>query len=97
MRRWRLHDPQKVVDRVQHVLQSERTGSGWEILEDKEWETGSVAPNSTRPTAVVEASTVVVNSGAEPFGSAQAPKSSPTEASQDRTKGTSGWTKLKSR
>lgn len=101
MRKWRLQDPMKVIERVKHMLLSDRTGAGWEILEGKEWETESMIRKHTTPSAVVDGSTVAVDNGVAHSGDVQDPKSSPSnppsEVSQDKTRGTSGWTKLKSR
>ncbi|KAL8842515.1 MAG: hypothetical protein Q9170_000469 [Blastenia crenularia] len=101
MRKWRLQDPIKVVDRVKQLLQNDRTGAGWEMLEGKEWETESTVHEHTAPATVVDASTVVVSSSTEPrntIGDQGSDRLTPSgETSQDKTKGTSGWTKLKSR
>lgn len=101
MRSWRLQDISKVIDRVKHMLLSDRTGAGWEILEGKEWETASMNPERKTPASVLDASTVVVDSGVGPRSAGQESNSGsmapPSEVSQDKTKGTSGWTKLKSR
>lgn len=101
MRRWRLQDPVKVVDRVKQLLQNDRTGAGWEILEGKEWEGEMMEPEHTDPVANVDASTVVVDGGTVQGDGDQDQKSTSTapsaELSQDKSKGTSGWTKLKSR
>lgn len=101
MRGWRLRDPEKVIERVKHMLQSDRTGAGWELLEGKEWETESTIADHTTPAHVGEASTVVVNRRSAPDNELQEPNSksrSPAEENeQDQIKGTSGWTKLKSR
>ncbi|KAI4171496.1 MAG: hypothetical protein LQ343_004234 [Gyalolechia ehrenbergii] len=101
MRKWRLQDPIKVVDRVKQLLQNDRTGAGWEILEGKEWEAESMDPEQSAPAAVADASTVVVDGGAAHDNDVQDPKSTSAtpsaEISQDKSKGTSGWTKLKSR
>lgn len=101
MRKWRLQDPVKVVDRVKQLLQNDRTGAGWEILEGKEWEGETTEPRDTDPAANVDASTVVVDGGAVRGDDAQDPRATlvapPADLSQDKSKGTSGWTKLKSR
>ncbi|KAL9602155.1 MAG: hypothetical protein Q9219_002019 [cf. Caloplaca sp. 3 TL-2023] len=103
MRRWRLQDSRKVVDRMQQVLLSDRTGAGWEILEGKEWEEIERAGyEDTAPAPVVDASTVVVSSDGVTLNDAgKDPKSISkeqfTDSAQDRARGTSGWTKLKSR
>ncbi|KAL8972535.1 MAG: hypothetical protein Q9197_002726 [Variospora fuerteventurae] len=100
MRTWRLQDASRVIGRVKHVLARDRTGAGWEMLEGREWETASMDPLG----AIVDASAIIVDSSpgqtkdvhdaeSDPVAAAAAAESS----SQDKTKGTSGWTKLKSR
>ncbi|KAL9028093.1 MAG: hypothetical protein Q9196_003489 [Gyalolechia fulgens] len=101
MRKWRLQDPIKVVDRVKQLLQNDRTGAGWEILDGNEWEAEAMDPEDTAPATVVDTSTIVVDGGAVHNDGVQDPMSTSTppsaEISQDKSKGTSGWTKLKSR
>ncbi|KAL8757288.1 MAG: hypothetical protein Q9184_004253 [Pyrenodesmia sp. 2 TL-2023] len=101
MRGWRLHDPSKVIDRVKHMLLSDRTGAGWEILEGKEWETASMNPEQATSNPAVDASAVMLDRSDGSGNALQGPKVSPvppnSEFLQDKSKGTSGWTKLKSR
>ncbi|KAL8920925.1 MAG: hypothetical protein Q9208_005951 [Pyrenodesmia sp. 3 TL-2023] len=101
MRGWRLQDPSKVIDRVKHMLLSDRTGAGWEILEGKEWETASTNPEQATSAPTVDASAVILDRSAGSGDAHQDPKISPvtpnSDVSQDKLKGTSGWTKLKSR
>ncbi|KAL8779346.1 MAG: hypothetical protein Q9213_006989 [Squamulea squamosa] len=85
---WRLQNPVKVIKEVKNMLLSDRTGAEWEMLEGKEWETQSMMPELTTPTAAADAST----QKSEPE-----PNSLATEDAQEKAKGTSGWTKLKSR
>ncbi|KAL8909421.1 MAG: hypothetical protein Q9207_000256 [Kuettlingeria erythrocarpa] len=101
MRGWRLQDPLKVIDRVKHMLISDRTGAGWEILEGNEWETAPLNPESATSAAVVDASTIMLGRDISPRNAVRDPNLSPLTPdlgfSQDKSKGTSGWTKLKSR
>ncbi|KAL8703639.1 MAG: hypothetical protein Q9201_003177 [Fulgogasparrea decipioides] len=101
MRGWRLQDPATVVERVKQMLQSDRTGAGWEILEGNEWETQPMTADSTGPASVVDASTVVVSSDNASNNLRQTPSSKlavpAAENEQDPAEYTSGWTKLKSR
>lgn len=101
MRGWRLQDPSKVIDRVKHMLLSDRTGAGWEILEGKEWETASMNPEQATSAPAVDASAVILDRSVGSGNALHDPKVSPvtpnSEFSQDKSKGTSGWTKLKSR
>ena len=98
---WRLQDPTEVIDRVKQMLLSDRTGAGWEILEGKEWESQSMIAHQATSPAVVDASTVVVDdkSGTEQISQDPGlePKVLATEDAQEKARGTSGWTKLKSR
>ncbi|KAL8965339.1 MAG: hypothetical protein Q9183_003906, partial [Haloplaca sp. 2 TL-2023] len=101
MRGWRLRDSEKLVERVKYMLQCDRTGAGWEILDGKEWEIESPLVNQAIQGTVNEASTIVVD------GTSQATKSPSDEAfrskppseqhEHEQVKSTSGWTKLKSR
>lgn len=90
---WRLQDPIRIIARVKQMLSSERTGAGWEILEGKEWESQLISFEQPEPDAVVDASTVVVD------GKSGAKQTSRDASSEGKplVKGTSGWTKLKSR
>lgn len=101
MHEWRLQDSRKMVERVKHMLQSDRTGAGWELLEGKEWETEPVITEQTAPPTTVEASTVVVNHSSEAtdvLGNPQLKLTDPAVENQhEHNRGTSGWTKLKSR
>ncbi|KAL8669029.1 MAG: hypothetical protein Q9168_006362 [Polycauliona sp. 1 TL-2023] len=98
---WRFQDPIKIVARIKQELSSERTGAGWELLEGKEWESQMIRSQQPPPNAVVDASTVVTadKSGTkESIGSPSLdPKNPVIDDAQDRVKGTSGWTILKSR
>ncbi|KAL8909817.1 MAG: hypothetical protein Q9171_004874 [Xanthocarpia ochracea] len=101
MLEWRLQDPTQVIDRVKQMLLSDRTGAGWEMLEGKEWESQSMIADQAASPAVVDASTVVLNakSGTEQISRDPGlePNDLATEEEQEKARGTSGWTKLKSR
>ncbi|KAL9579784.1 MAG: hypothetical protein Q9212_004895 [Teloschistes hypoglaucus] len=101
MHEWRLQDSRKIVERVKYMLQSDRTGAGWEFLEGKEWETEPATTEQTAPPTNVEASTVVVNGSNEPndvLGNPQMKLAElAVEDQPEQNRGTSGWTKLKSR
>ncbi|KAL8688057.1 MAG: hypothetical protein Q9218_005935 [Villophora microphyllina] len=101
MHGWRLQDPRKIIARVKHMLQSDRTGAGWDLLEGKEWETESVTAEQTALPASVDASTVVVNPGSEPYDIHEESRlrviRPPSDNDHENNRGTSGWTKLKSR
>ncbi|KAI4202461.1 MAG: hypothetical protein LQ350_002544 [Teloschistes chrysophthalmus] len=101
MHDWRLQDSRKMVERVKHMLQSDRTGAGWELLEGKEWEIEPSNTEQTAPPTNVEASTVVVNRSNEPIDALGNPQLKSAdlavEDQPEQNRGTSGWTKLKSR
>lgn len=103
---WRLQSHIKVIDKVKAMLLSERDGAEWQILEENEWEEGNTAMQPSRGDGVIMKTgeeTVLIDGEAEaPLqvapgnqpGIESAPKS---EDDPERMKGTSGWTKLKSR
>lgn len=101
MRGWRLQDPAKVIERVKQMLLGDRTGAGWDMLEGKEWEIAAMIPEHLQPAAPVNASTVVVDSTSGYMDTTQdleVDLHMPNPADiQAKAKGTSGWTKLKSR
>ena len=95
---WRLHSPLKVIERVKAMLQNERDGAEWQLLEENEWEE---AENDVTDV-MGEEMKGAVNSAPRPQGinteGDQADKiSQGEEDGEGRIKGTSGWTKLKSR
>ncbi|KAL8734135.1 MAG: hypothetical protein Q9166_001620 [cf. Caloplaca sp. 2 TL-2023] len=101
MRGWRLQDPAKVIERVKQMLLSDRTGAGWEMLEGKEWENKSIIAAQSKAGVLADASTVVVHGrkGSKDIAEeANSDQNMPaTDIGQEKGKGTSGWTKLKSR
>ncbi|KAL8960973.1 MAG: hypothetical protein Q9193_002407, partial [Seirophora villosa] len=98
MRTWRLQDASRVIGRVKHMLVSDRASAGWEMLEGKEWETASMNPRGATPATVEDASEDSTAGQTNKVQDANSDQVLPTaESSQDKTKGTSGWTKLKSR
>ena len=95
---WRLNSPLKVIDRVKAMLQNERDGAEWQLLEENEWEEAENDVTDVMGEELKDA----VNSESRPQGidtdGDQADKiSQGDEEGESRTKGTSGWTKLKSR
>lgn len=97
MRGWRLQSPTKVIDKVKAMLLSERTGAEWEILDGNEWEEEPVSGPTDRD-------------GNGPKEEKQGEEGRTGEAIEERVsladviggeegkaRGTSGWTKLKSR
>ncbi|KAL8826557.1 MAG: hypothetical protein Q9191_003726 [Dirinaria sp. TL-2023a] len=106
MSEWRLQSPVKVIDKVKAMLLTERDGAEWQILREDEWEEENLVDETglnqeeygkaTRETILID------GIGEEP--SLDVPSENlyheteqKGEGEQDRSKGTSGWTKLKSR
>ena len=106
MNGWRLQSPVKVIDRVKAMLLTERDGAEWQILREDEWEEGNM-PNEAGLVQEgyerVARETVLID-GIAKERSLDAPSEDgyhemdqKGEGEQDKSKGTSGWTKLKSR
>ena len=102
MNDWRLQSPIKVIERVKAMLLSERDGAEWQILEENEWEGDNVVkePDST---GRIGDETVLIEDLPEDGMQARLKDRSvkddaaKSEEDPERAKGTSGWTKLKSR
>jgi len=106
MNGWRLQSHIKVIDKVKAMLLSERDGAEWQILEENEWEEGNTAIEPSRGdegTMKTGEETVLIEGvpkdcletgSSSKSGVEGAPKG---EEDPERMKGTSGWTKLKSR
>ncbi|KAI4273620.1 MAG: hypothetical protein LQ337_004503 [Flavoplaca oasis] len=101
LRGWRLQDPFRITTRVKQMLSSDRTGAGWELLEGKEWESQLIRSQKPEPDDVVDASAIVVadRSGAKQISQSASsdPENSAIDDTQEKTKGTSGWMKLRDR
>lgn len=81
MQDWPWQSPFPVIDKVKAMLLSERTGAGWEILEGNEWEEAP-APRAT---------------GKDGRGTGEDEGAAEGVEADSKARGTSGWTKLKSR
>ena len=94
MNDWRLQSPIKLIERVKAMLLSERDGAEWQILEENEWEGDNVMkePDST---GRIGDETVLIEG--LPEDGMQKDDAAKSEEDPERAKGTSGWTKLKSR
>lgn len=95
MRGWRLQFPAKVIDKVKAMLLSERTGAEWEILDGNEWEEEPVPGLTGRDGNGPGDEKEVVEGPAEGAGEKVVPAEGVGE--EGKARGTSGWTKLKSR
>lgn len=110
MRSWKLPTPTRVVDKLRTTLLGEMASAEWELLEKKEWddevheqhqtvpEKVSVATESTTgselpPEEIGPSHIVLVGMGV----SESSQKCISEQRVASRPKGTSGWTKLKSR
>ena len=95
---WRLHSPLKVIDRVKAMLQNERDGAEWQLLEENEWEE---AENDVTDVIGEELKELMVSEprpqSMDTEGDQAGKISQGDEEGEGRIKGTSGWTKLKSR
>ncbi|KAL4977845.1 UV radiation resistance protein and autophagy-related subunit 14-domain-containing protein [Aspergillus desertorum] len=97
IRSWRLPSPTKVVDRLKSTLLGEMASAEWELLEENEWE------DSRQPVSRDSAHGLHLPHGIQSIYTSdtvtQAPKLGtpdvPSKAA--RSKGTSGWTKLRPR
>ena len=107
MRAWRLQSPVKVIEKVKTILSNERTGAEWEILEGNEWEEdpAPVSAKAEQDTKREEEEAVIVKASRRSdsgFDDTRSIISAMTagdevDVSVEKGRGTSGWTKLKSR
>lgn len=112
MRTWKLPTPTKLADKLKSVLLGEMANAEWELLEEKEWDDESRDDSGTNTNAKVQSSPSADTEGKDdqtqagirnPESAEHSPNHtesarSPSEQrTPDRPKGTSGWTKLKSR
>lgn len=97
MRGWRLQSASKVIDKVKAMLLSERTGAEWEILDGNEWEeepiSGLTGRDGNAPAEERE------GGKEEGVGEGAGEKGGLADVigEEGKARGTSGWTKLKSR
>ncbi|KAL1867584.1 hypothetical protein Plec18167_008584 [Paecilomyces lecythidis] len=103
MRTWKLPTPLKIYDRLKSVLLGEMASAEWELLE-KEWD--DAVEDQSQPTVshpVSQSTTDSILSGVTdiksrvPENTTTANERIATQVDADRAKGTSGWTKVKSR
>lgn len=96
---WRLHSPLKVIDRVKAMLQNERDGAEWQLLEENEWEEaeGQNGITDVMGEELKEAVLEARPQGTDTEGDHAGKTAQGEEEGDGRIKGTSGWTKLKSR
>ena len=103
MRGWRLQSPVKVIEKVKALLLSERTGAEWEFLEGNEWEEETAPADETALKEVKVEEEAVLVKGRKKEGRLEDERSVMSsvtglgEEADEKGKGTSGWTKVKSR
>lgn len=100
MRDWKLLNPIKVIDQVKAMLLAERTGAEWEILEGNEWEDAEAEGKAAEEqrngqTTRIEETGILVRPEENPASVKESGDAA--EREDQRGKGTTGWTKLKSR
>ncbi|KAL6239419.1 hypothetical protein BDW75DRAFT_198935 [Aspergillus navahoensis] len=97
IRNWKLPSPTKVVDRLKSTLLGEMASAEWELLEENEWDesrqtvshesaNGSDLPHDDQSSHISDTITLAPKPGALDV-----------PANAARSKGTSGWTKLRPR
>ena len=99
IRNWRLPTPTKVVDRLKSTLLGEMASAEWELVEEKEWDDISQEPTQTVPRAPADDSQLIRESRSN-LGDATSMVSGIDASStrmSARSKGNSGWTKLRNR
>ncbi len=101
MRGWRLQSPVKVIEKVKAMLLSDRTGAEWEILEGNAWEEEIPRPNEVAAKQADVEEEVVLVGGKRVKGAIDEERDIMSAVTGDEAdekgKGTSGWTKVKSR
>lgn len=106
---WKLMTPTKLADRLKSALQGEMANAEWELLEEREWDEGlDFDPPAAAATEVPstgaddrsESTTTTTISGNNNAETSETTKDTDSESkarTSNRPKGTSGWTKLKTR
>ena len=96
---WKLQNPVKVIDKVKAMLLADRTGAEWEILEGNEWEGADAEANTVNGEQIgelarIEETGILVKPEDDVSMGKEVERS---EREDERGKGASGWTKLKTR
>lgn len=97
---WKFAAPVRINDRLKSLIHAELSGLEWEMLDEADFGSGDgsldgqvTSPNGRRGKDTV--SGLIINSEVE--GGSRASGSSGPSYEDQKTRGTSGWTKLKSR
>ena len=95
---WKLPNPTKVIDRLKSTLLGEMASAEWELLEEKEWD--------DMPQASTHSHQLASNTATAPNHRSETVDAKDSAFKQDaldgspgsaRSRGTSGWTKLRNR
>jgi hypothetical protein len=101
MKTWKMPSPLKIADKLKSSLLNEMTSAEWELVEENEWDDGTAAGTGRvdDPSAVTltEGQPAMAANG-DTLGPATKDNNANAEqGAANRSKGTSGWTKVKSR
>jgi len=105
MQGWKFQSPVKVIDKVKSMLLGELAGAEWEILDEREFEGAGRGAEDEEAILIEDTRTAAgppsdeptdMEAGAIPASGGHATRDDGT-AGGATAKGTSGWTKLKSR
>ncbi|KAL4940499.1 hypothetical protein BDV06DRAFT_224009 [Aspergillus oleicola] len=97
---WKLPTPTKVVDRLKSTLLGEMASAEWELLEEKEWDDIPKGPAQTDPYQPAREPETVRDprpGSLDMRGSAFRQDALDGPPGSTRSRGTSGWTKLRNR
>ena len=97
---WRLQSALKVIDRVKAMLQNERDGAEWQLLEEDEWDDAEAQNEPVREGEgeahiITAKEAMTQDPEMEVEGNNSVGRGG--KDSEGKPAGTSGWTKLKSR
>ena len=95
---WKLPNPTKVIDRLKSTLLGEMASAEWELLEEKEWD--DIPQASTHSHQLASNTATALNHRSETVDAKDsASKQDVLDDSpgSTRSRGTSGWTKLRHR
>lgn len=99
MKTWKLPSHIKVMDKVKSALLGELASAEWEILEEKEWENEDAAQDQIRgEKQSADITPKITTENPSRNSTLDMLKDTPRQDGEyGRSKGTSGWTKLKNR
>ncbi|KAI9759926.1 MAG: hypothetical protein M1835_000270 [Candelina submexicana] len=107
MRGWKLSSPHKIIDKLKASLSSEMGVAEWEYLDEKEWDEGAAINAKDEDAVLVGGARRRAKDGGDERSSMTSrmtlgdeqnvSRNMPRDGDDAKGKGTSGWTKLKSR